>query len=330
MRYSPWKGRHLDEPVMEAPGSAVLPQGVVAALDDVLDGWLEVEGFPGVTAAVVTPAGFWAGAAGVDGAGTALVPESAMAIASVSKTFTAAEVLLLSARGLVDLDAPITDYVELPFDARDATVRHLLNMASGFPDVSMEAFAAAVTDDLERDYALGDEIDLVDPDAGRLGAMGYGQEYNNLNYAILGVLIEEVTEGPYAEAVRQDLLDPAALERVWIQDDESATPPTAVGEELAECPVVDTGGDWLPSRSYASLVTPQGGLAADAATVARWGGLLYGGYVIDASLVEQMTAGQQEDDDWYGLGTFRGTYDGQRWVGHLGDIPRPPTASRRS
>ena len=313
-------GAPTSTPLMPTPASTPLPDRARVELEQVLDDWLAVEGLPGVTAAVVTPGGAWAGAAGVDGAGTALVPESAMAIASVSKTFTAAEVMLLSARGLVDLDAPITDYVELPFDTRDATVRMLLAMSSGFPDITFEAFAAAVTDDLERDYAVGDEIDLVDPAAGRLGAMGFGQEYNNLNYAILGVLIEEVTEGPYAEAVRQDLLDPAALDRVWIQDDESAPPPSTVGEDLAEFPVVDSDGDWLPSRSYASLVTPEGGLAADAPSVARWGALLYGGHVIDASLVEQMTAGPQEDDDWYGLGTFRGEYDGQPWVGHLGDI----------
>ena len=50
------------------------------------------------------------------------------------------------------------------------------------------------------------------------------------------------------------------------------------------------------------------------------GALLYGGHVIDASLVEQTTTGLPEEDDWYGLGTARGEYDGQPWVGHQGDI----------
>ena len=61
-------------------------------------------------------------------------------------------------------------------------------------------------------------------------------------------------------------------------------------------------------------------MAADAPTIARWGALLYGGHVIDARLVQQMTAGVQDDDDWYGLGTVRGEHDGQPWIGHLGDI----------
>jgi D-alanyl-D-alanine carboxypeptidase len=49
-----------------------------------------------------------------------------MSTGSITKTFTAAEVLVLADRGLVDLDAPVTDYVELPFDAAGATVRQVL------------------------------------------------------------------------------------------------------------------------------------------------------------------------------------------------------------
>jgi D-alanyl-D-alanine carboxypeptidase len=293
---------------------------VAADLDEALDTWLESGGLPGVTAAVVTPDGSWAGAAGVDGAGTPLVPESAMAIASITKTFTAAEVMLLSARGLVDLDAHVTDYVELPFDAREATVRHLMSMSSGFPDDPLESFNDAAIANPDKDFDVGDSISLVDPDAGRMGEVGYGQEYNNVNFAVLGEMIEQVTDQTYAEAVRADLLDHTDLSRVWLQDDEQPEPPLTVAQTLPQVPVVDPDSPWLPSRGMASIAGSEGGIAADAPTVARWGALLYGGHVIDASLVKQMTAGQQQDDDWYGLGTFRGEFDGQPWVGHFGDI----------
>jgi CubicO group peptidase (beta-lactamase class C family) len=83
----------------------------------------------------VNPQGSWAGATGVDGAGHHLVPESAMGVDSMTKTFTAAEVMVVADRGLVDLDAPVTDYVELLFDAAGASVRQVLNMSSGFHPV---------------------------------------------------------------------------------------------------------------------------------------------------------------------------------------------------
>ena len=59
---------------------------------------------PGVAAAVLSPFDGWTGAAGVDGAGTPLVPEAMTDIGSVTKTFTAAEVLILAGRHRIELD----------------------------------------------------------------------------------------------------------------------------------------------------------------------------------------------------------------------------------
>ena len=89
-----------------------------------------------------------------------------------------------------------------------------------------------------------------------------------------------------------------------------------VGEASRLNPAVDPAGPYLPSRAIASAIGAAGGIAADASSIARWGYLLYGGYVIDSELVEQMTSGQ----DGYGLGTeLFGDIDGARIGGH----PRP-------
>ena len=150
--------------------------------------------------------------------------------------------------------------------------------------------------------------------------MGQSALYNNLNYQVLGMLIEKVTGLPWASALRRDLLDPAGLDRVWVQDGEQPQPPLTVALEDSDLPIVDRDGPWLPSRSVATYFGAAGGMAADAPSVARWGYQLYGGHVIDSVLVEQMTAGGP--DDWYGLGTMRGTSpDGDLVVGHGGDLP---------
>ena len=54
----------------------------------------------------------WSGAAGTDIRGTALRPETSMAAASITKTFVAAEVMLLVKADKVDLDKPISTYVQ--------------------------------------------------------------------------------------------------------------------------------------------------------------------------------------------------------------------------
>ena len=58
----------------------------------------------GVTAAVVSDQWIWSGAAGKDAAGTTLTPQTSMGVASITKTFVAAEVLLLAQAGKIDLD----------------------------------------------------------------------------------------------------------------------------------------------------------------------------------------------------------------------------------
>ena len=300
-------------PLMEAPSDEALPAATVAALDGLLEEWVAGGNGTGVTAAVVSPAGSWSGAAGVDAAGGTLVPESAMAIASITKTFTAAEVLSLVDQGLVDLDAPISDYVTLPFDTQGATVREVLSMRAGFPDVPD---VLAADPDLGRSWTTDEVLSLIGPDPGRLGQVGGSANYNNLNYLVLGALIEEMTGDPFAEVLRRDLIDPAGLARVWIQDAEAPQPPLTVGEASRLFPAVDAAGPYLPSRAIASASGTAGGIAADAPSLARWGYLLYGGYVIDPDLVEQMTTGQ----DGYGLGTMLGESDGTQVVGHDGDL----------
>src|SRR4051794_5528002 len=87
------------------PSSTPFPEDRREALQAVLDQAV-ASGVTGVTAAVVSARGFWSGAAGVDGGGHRVVPTSMVAIASVTKTFTAAEVVHLAASGKLDLDAP--------------------------------------------------------------------------------------------------------------------------------------------------------------------------------------------------------------------------------
>ena len=87
-----------------------------------------------MTAAVISPAGIWNGAAGTGGDGRRLDPRAEMAVASITKTFVAAEIMRLVEDGKVDLDATLSSYVPLPVPDLGATVRDALGHRSGIPD----------------------------------------------------------------------------------------------------------------------------------------------------------------------------------------------------
>ena len=308
------------DPLTPPPGEEPLPGATADRLQAVIDDWVAGENNIGITAAVVTEDGTWQGAAGQDGAGVELVPESAMAIGSITKTFVAAEVMRLAGAGLVDLDAPVTDYVSVPFDTAGATVRQVLGMRSGFPLDPFEAMVESAAEDLDRSWTIAESIALADADGARQNTLG-DFDYNNLNYLVLGQMVEQVTGEPLAVSLTRDLIEPAGLDRVWVQDAQQPEPPLTVSEEDPALDTVDDDGPWLPSRSMASAAGPLGGIAADAPSIARWGYLLYGGHVIDSALVEQMTTGEEDGaEGWYGLGTVGWVQDGQTFLGHDGDI----------
>lgn len=308
------------DPVDAPPGAEPLPGSTAARLQAVIDGWVAGENNIGITAAVVTEAGTWQGAAGKDGAGDELLPESAMGIASITKTFVAAEVMRLAGSGLVDLDAPVTDYVTVPFDTKGATMRQVLGMRSGFPLDPVGEIVESAAEDLDRSWTTADSIALADADGPRQNSVGV-TDYNNLNYLVLGQMIEQVTGVPLAASLTHGLIEPAGLDRVWVQDAQQPEPPLTVAEEDPDLDTVDDDGPWLPSRSMASAAGPAGGIAADAPSIARWGYLLYGGHVVDSTLVEQMTKADEDcAEEWYGLGTVGWVRDGQTFLGHDGDI----------
>lgn len=304
--------------LMPAPSDAALPTRTTDALAVVLDRWVAGRNGPGVAAAVVAQDGSWAGAAGVDGAGRPVVPESAMAVGDLTHTLVAAQVLLLADSGEVDLAAPVEDYVTLPWDARGASVRQVLAMRSGFPVDPLDTLVPSLAAEPDRPRSPAEVLAAADPRGPRAGQLGGTPFYNRLNYVVLGLLVERVTGEPLARVLRRDLLDPGGLDRLWVQDEETPAPPRAVGagDRLG---LVDPGGEHLPSRAAASALGASSGLAGDAPAVAAWGYRLYGGHAIDADLVERMTARDRGTE--YGLGTELLDVEGEPLVGHTGAVP---------
>ncbi len=271
---------------------------------------------PGVTAAIVTDRWIWSGAAGKDASGTALTPTTSMAVASITKTFIAAEVMRLARDEQIDLRAPISTYVKHKLTANGATVQQHLAMLSGVLDYLPDDYARmnkAITAAPGRHWTPQQALSYDTAPSLQPGNL-FG--YSNPNYVLLGMMIEKVTGRPLAEVLRHDLAAPAGLQHAAFQDGEKPQPPVARDVDPL-CGKADDG--YIPCRAVASRSAANAGLAADAPTIARWGYQLYGGRVIQPELVEEMTGGDGE----YGLGTMRFSQEfgiGDA-VGHTGDMP---------
>jgi D-alanyl-D-alanine carboxypeptidase len=125
-------------------------------------------------------------------------------IASISKTISAITALQLVEEGLVGLDDPVGTIVADALGVAapsagvaDLTVRRLLTHTSGFPQYESLFFRNQVGS-CEEAAAVGMTRSL----------QGAGFRYSNMNYCVLGLLIEQLTGQSYEQAVYERLLTP--------------------------------------------------------------------------------------------------------------------------
>jgi D-alanyl-D-alanine carboxypeptidase len=231
-------------------------------------------------------------------------------IASITKTFTAAEVLHLAESGTVDLDAPLSRYVRLPVPDLGATVRDALGMRSGIPDYVSSALLRRLMRTPDRHVPIAEMLGRVPQDVAQPNVIF---DYSNTNYLLLGQLVEQLTGHSFSEAVHTDLVVPAGLARVAVQDAERPTNPLGRASK--------SSSPYLPNRAIASGTWSAGGMAADAGSLARWGYLLYEAQILRPATVQEMLPSLGSSG--YGLGTFGDhlSYHGLPLAGHFGDLP---------
>jgi D-alanyl-D-alanine carboxypeptidase len=233
--------------------------------------------------------------------GEPLTPDTSFAIGSITQTFTAAEVMHLAAEGRVDLDARLSSYVDLPVRDNGATVREALAMRSGIGDYYAGEGNAARNALRDPDKEIGPAAILAQTPQ-HVDKAGALYEYSTTNYVLLGLLVENVTKMSFAQALREDLLGPAGLIRVAVQDAELPAAPLAHSPPGYGFP----SGAYLPSRAWAGFEGASAlAMAADANSVATWGYLLYGGRVLPAETLQAMLPHDNSNEAGIGAVGFR-------------------------
>lgn len=198
--------------VTPAAAEAQSPQ----ALQDAVDDWSSEIGAPGMTVQIVDLDGVQEQAStGVDGRGNAVDSSTPFVWGSVSKQFTAATVLGLERDGVVDPQKAVVDVVP---QARQmladpsTTVDDLVHHTSGLPhDIT-------VTDDWTRRGSASDAVASISqpPGVNERGTF----RYSSLNYLLLQAVIEQSTGETYAQALTDEVLDPAGADSTITDPDE--------------------------------------------------------------------------------------------------------------
>lgn len=261
--------------------------------------------------------------------GDAPTPQTPFFIGSLTKSITALAVMQLVEAGRVELDAPVQRYlpwfrVADPEASARMTVRHLLNQTSGLPTVAGNVSLADMDDRpnaAERQVRALATLKLTRP-------VGSKWEYSNLNYNVLGLIVEAAGGEPYAEYVQKHILEPLDMRRTYMEKSQAQANGLAVGHR-----------HWFsfpfpaPNLPVPRGSLPSGQLISCADDMAHYliahlnGGRYRNVQILSAQGIDELHRGAAGFDygssaqGRYGMGWFEIDLDGTTTYSHGGNVP---------
>lgn len=276
-----------------------------------VDDYAMLNRLPGAVLAVKKEnAPLWIGATGYSNLEhrTAMRVNTPFRAGSIAKTFVAAAVMLLKEKGKFGLDDKLADLLpaskgKIP-QAERITLRHLLSHTSGIFDptnddtqyqlelVNNPAQRAAMNpNEVLKRYVYGRSL-LFEP--------GERFSYSNINYLLVGKIIEHQTGQSLASVVHQRIIQPLGLTNTYLdkRDDRSVARGYAdfyTHDKLMDVTALDRAE--ADGGAY-------GGLVSTASDLFRFSEALFGGKLVNsASLQEMLTPYPvRQGTTLYGLG----------------------------
>lgn len=163
-------------------------------------------------------------------------PETAYHWWSCTKIATAIAVLQLQEKGKLHLNDPVVQYlpyfnVRYPSDtSKSVTILNLLNHSAGMPDASPLTLMQWIHHDDESPVNQTELVKEVLPDYSKLlFEPGEKTLYSNIDYMVLGAIIEKITGMTYEDYIRQNILQPLAMKHTDFVYTEEMVPDVAAG-----------------------------------------------------------------------------------------------------
>lgn len=238
---------------------------------------------------------------------TPVTTETVFRIASMSKQFCAASILMLQAEGKLSIEDPVSKYIDgAPESWKDIKLRHLLGHQSGihelndtkgydFRDDYTQAQLLSLMKAMPLDFAPGDKF-----------------SYSNSNYCILGWIVEKVSGLSLAEFARTRIFVPTGMTHTSYFREEDVIPNRANAYRWS----TDHYTNGWPERSAAA--DGSGAVLTTLGDWAKWDAALNALIPVSFDVQRQMgTAGTLNDGkrSSYGFGWYD---DGGGKVHHTG------------
>lgn len=273
---------------------------------------------PSISAAVGVNGGLvWSGTIGYADLDEKILANSdtRYRIGSISKSITAAAVMRLSEKGVIDVDSAFNTYVK-DFSAADAeyTIKHLLSHQAG-----IRHYAKGFSENYNmKEYPSTKAAAAIVENDALLFSPGSGFNYSTYGYNLLALAMESATSLSLEELMTRDVFSPIGMNLTHFDNahspnnENSAKPYLLIGDSLLGAPAADL------SDRYAG-----GGYISTPTDLVKFGNALMGSvFLTDQSKAVLWTpvplAKGPMNPEYYALGFRVGQDDLGRFVHHGG------------
>jgi D-alanyl-D-alanine carboxypeptidase len=153
-------------------------------------------------------------------------PKQANHLASVGKLFTATIIGMLHDKNLLNFDDKIEKYLDADIMrdlhiykgqnySSDITIKHLLTQTSGLNDVFYLLFKKMMNDP-NFEITVREALSWGKTHLQPVGKPGQKHFYTDTNYYLLGLIIENITQKPFHEAVHEMIFEPLGMVNAYI------------------------------------------------------------------------------------------------------------------
>jgi CubicO group peptidase (beta-lactamase class C family) len=224
--------------------------------------------------------------------GVANTPQTRFHIASVSKPFTAAAILLLEAQGRLHVSDPVARWIPDFPRGQGTTLLHLLTHTSGIADINGAPLYAAESVKPHTPLDLVGLIRGLEPAA----APGERYAYSNSNYNILAYVIELASGRAYGEFLRDAIFAPLGMADTGHDGNAQAL---IAGRAAGYVPEGLKGFGNAPWLDW-SIKTGNGSLYSTTADLLKFDQALYGDRLLPKGSIDRILgAGQGNVFGWF-------------------------------
>ncbi len=241
-----------------------------------------------------------------------VTPETDFRLASVTKEFTSMCILKLIKAGKLTLDTKLTDiFPDFPKYGNKITIKNLLQHTSGlvaYEDLIPDSATVQVKDKDVLNMMMNIDSTYFEP--------GSQHRYSNTGYAVLAMIIQNVSGVPFREYLKNNIFEPLGMNHTLAYEKGiNEVPNRAYGYTITDTGIVFT------DQSLTSAVLGDGGIYSNTRDLFKWDQALYSNKLIDQKYIQMaFERGKTNDGKTfdYGFGWRREIYKGMEIVYHTG------------